>query len=72
MASARFLVATLLALAVLIVSLGAGIGTRFGTGTFPIVFHVLPIISAVAVTALPIVFFGPPRRAVAQRVRIAE
>ena len=58
----RFLIVELLALAVLIASLGAGIATRFGTAPFALVFHILPIISAVTMIALAIVFFCQPRR----------
>ncbi len=60
----RFLVLELLAVVVLIVSLRAGVQTRFETGELALIWHILPIISAAAGIALAIVFFCQPRPAV--------
>ncbi len=61
---ARFVVFELLAITVLVTSLYGGVATRFGTASFTPLFHILPIASAIAVTVLPILFFGQPRRPV--------
>ena len=61
MTLSRFVAAEVGAMVVLIVSIGVGIATRSASGTFAQVIHILPIISAVAVSGLPILFFGQPR-----------
>lgn len=62
MSLSRFVAAELVAMVVLIMSIGAGVATRSATGTFAQVIHILPIIFAIAVSGLPIVFFAQPRR----------
>jgi hypothetical protein len=57
----RFVIFELVALAVLIGSLLGGWATRFGTGDLAPVFHVVPIVAAVAMVTLPILFFGHPK-----------
>lgn len=57
----RFVIFELLALAVLLGSLAGGMATRFGTGSFAPVFHIVPIVAAVAMVILPILFFGHPK-----------
>jgi hypothetical protein len=61
MSITRFVVFELLALAVLVGSLLGGMATRFGTGSFAPIFHVVPIVAAIAMVVLPILFFGHPR-----------
>jgi hypothetical protein len=61
MSITRFVVFELLALAVLVGSLLGGMATRFGTGSFAPIFHGVPIVAAIAMVVLPILFFGHPR-----------
>ncbi len=61
MTIARFVVFEVLAITVLVAALFGGVAIRFGTGSFTPLFHILPIASAIAVTVLPILFFGQPR-----------
>jgi hypothetical protein len=57
----RFVIFELVALTVLIGSLLGGWATRFGTGDLAPVFHIVPIVAAVAMVILPILFFGHPK-----------
>jgi len=57
----RFVIFELVALAGLIGSLLGGWATRFGTGDLAPVFHVVPIVAAIAMVILPILFFGHPK-----------
>jgi hypothetical protein len=61
MTIARFVIFELVASAILIGSLLGGMATRFGTGELAPLFHALPIVAAVAMVILPILFFGHPR-----------
>jgi hypothetical protein len=57
----RLVIFELVALAVLIGSLLGGWATRFGTGDLAPLFHVVPIVAAIAMVILPILFFGHPK-----------
>jgi hypothetical protein len=61
MSITRFVVFELLAVAVLVGSLLGGVATRFGTGSFAPLFHAVPIVAALAMVVLPILFFGHPK-----------
>lgn len=57
----RFVIFEVIALAILVGSLAGGMATRFATSSFAPVFHALPIVAAVAMVVLPILFFGHPK-----------
>jgi len=61
MSITRFVVFELLALAVLAGSLLGGMATRFGAGSFAPILHIVPIVAAVAMVVLPILYFGHPK-----------
>ncbi|MFL6589916.1 MAG: hypothetical protein ACJ8M4_07060 [Chthoniobacterales bacterium] len=59
----RFVILELVALTVLIGSLLGGVATRFGTGELAPLFHLVPIVAAIAMVIVPILFFGHPKSA---------
>lgn len=58
----RFLTSEALAIAVLVLSIMAGISERFVSESLTAVFRTLPIAAAVVAAILPILFFGDPKR----------
>jgi hypothetical protein len=59
---ARFIAGEAIAIAVLVLSVLAGISERFAAETLTPVFRVLPITAACVAALLPILFFGHPKR----------
>jgi hypothetical protein len=58
----RFVAAETFAVAVLLVSVVAGISERFAAEALTPIFKVLPITAATVAALLPILFFGHPKR----------
>jgi pyrroline-5-carboxylate reductase len=57
----RFIAAETVAIAVLVVSVLAGISERFASASLTPVFRALPITAAIVAAVLPILFFGGPQ-----------
>jgi hypothetical protein len=59
---ARFIVCEAIAIAVLVISVAAGISERFAAESLTPIFRVLPVTAAIVAAILPIFFFGHPKR----------
>jgi len=59
---ARFIAGEAIAIAVLVVSVLAGISERFVAESLTPLFRTLPITAAIVAAILPILFFGDPKR----------
>ena len=59
---ARFLLAEIVAIAVLCGSVIAGISERFAAESLTPLFRGLPVTAAIVAAILPILFFGHPKR----------
>jgi hypothetical protein len=59
---ARFIVFETIAIAVLFISVVAGVSERFVAESLTPLFRVLPITAAIVAAILPIFFFGDPKR----------
>jgi pyrroline-5-carboxylate reductase len=58
----RFMAAEAFALAILVLSVLAGISERFASESLTPIFRALPITAAAVAAILPILFFGGPKR----------
>jgi hypothetical protein len=59
---ARFIAGETIALAILVLSVVAGISERFAAETLTPIFRAVPITAAAIAAILPILFFGDPKR----------
>ena len=59
---ARFILAEIVAIAVLCGSVIAGISERFAAESLTPLFRALPVTAAIVTAILPILFFGDPKR----------
>jgi ABC-type lipoprotein release transport system permease subunit len=58
----RFIAFEAIAIAVLVLSVVAGISERFAAESLTPIFRMLPVIAAGVAALLPILFFGSPKR----------
>lgn len=57
-----FLIFESLAVAIFLVSLGAGVAAHFSSETYAQFFRILPIAPAIVIAILPILYFALPER----------